>query len=109
MLLETSAIGRAVWGEVGSERLRELLNRTTIVAAATICLLEAGLVLSWRGVDARVALPALLDALHAERIPFGDEHQRVALAAFSSIRSGTTPRPTQLREGGGAECRVFSG
>ena len=65
MLLETSAIVVAILRESGSERLHALLNQARIVAVVTPCLLEAGLVLRGRGVDARVALPAFLDALPA--------------------------------------------
>ena len=54
MLLETSAIVCSILGEAGSERLHELLNQARIVAVATPSLLEAGLVLTGRGVDARV-------------------------------------------------------
>ena len=103
MLLETSAIVCAILREPGSERLQELLNLAKIVAVATPCLLEAGLVLSGRGVDARIALPAFLDALHAERIPFRDEHQRVALAAF--LRFGRGRHPAQLNFG---DCMSYA-
>ena len=103
MLLETSAIVCAILREPGSERLQELLNLAKIVAVATPCLLEAELVLSGRGVDARIALPAFLDALHAERIPFRDEHQRVALAAF--LRFGRGRHPAQLNFG---DCMSYA-
>ncbi len=103
MLLETSAIVCAILREAGSERLHELFSQAKIVAVATPCLLEAGLVLSGRGVDERVALPAFLDALHAERIPFRDEHQRVALSAF--LRFGRGRHPAQLNFG---DCMSYA-
>ena len=93
MLLETSAIFCAILREPGSERLHELLNEAKIVAVATPCMVEAGLVLSGRGVDARVVLPELHEALRAERIPFRDEHQRVALTAFLRFGRGRHPVP----------------
>ena len=40
-----------------------------------------------------MCLPEFLDALRAERIPFRDEHQRVALAAF--LRFGRGRHPAQ--------------
>lgn len=103
MLLETSAIVCAILREPGSGRLHALLNQAKIVAVATPCLLEAGMVLSGRGVDARVALPEFLEALHAERIPFRDEHQRVALAAF--LRFGRGRHPAQLNFG---DCMSYA-
>ena len=107
MLLETSAIVCATLREAGSERLHELLNQARIVAVATPSLLEAGLVLTGRGVDARVVLPEFLDALRAERSSFRDEHQQVALAAF--LRFGRGRHPAQLNFGdcmGHAVARV---
>jgi len=97
MLLETSAIVCAILREPGVERLQAFLNQAKIVAVATPSLLEAGLVLCGRGVDARIEIPNFLDALHAERIPFRDEHQRIALSAF--LRFGRGRHPAQLNFG----------
>ena len=103
MLLDSSAIVCAILREEGSERLHELLNQAKVVAVATPCLLEAGLVLSGRGVDARVVLPPFLDALKAERIAFREEHQRVALDAF--LRFGRGRHAAQLNFG---DCMSYA-
>jgi len=103
MLLETSAIVCAIMREPGAERLQALLNQAKIVAVSTPSLLEAGLVLSGRGIDARVEIPNFLDALYAERIPFRDEHQRIALSAF--LRFGRGRHPAQLNFG---DCMSYA-
>ena len=70
MLLDSSAVVCVVLREAGCERLTALLERARVVAIGTPMVLEAGIVLTGRGVDVSRMLGQYLDAIGAEVLDF---------------------------------------
>ncbi|MEZ5356943.1 MAG: type II toxin-antitoxin system VapC family toxin [Bryobacteraceae bacterium] len=103
ILLDSSALVCALIGEPGADELRDLLEGARAVAVGAPMVLEAGIVLAARGLDARHGLGGYLDAIEAEVLEFRKEHQSVALGAF--LRFGKGRHPAGLNYG---DCMSYA-
>lgn len=94
ILLDSSALVCMFMREPEADKLTELIEGSKAVAAGAPTILEAGIVLMARGLDARRELPGYLDAIGAEIFEFRTQHLNVAMGAF--VRFGKGRHPAQL-------------
>ena len=98
ILLDSSAIVCSLMREPEAVRLADRLASSRVVAVGAPTILESGMVLMRRGLDARRVLPGYLEAIGAETLDFRPEHTSIALAAFERFGKGST-HPAQLNFG----------
>lgn len=92
MIVDSSALIAIIFQEPGYEVLGAKLAEAGSVGIGTPTLAETGIVLSARqGADASVTLGRLIQAFGLVIIPFGDEHWREAVAAYSRFGRGQHP------------------
>ena len=92
MILDTSAIIRAVVREPGYERIFERMSAAPMLAVGAATLLETAMVLSSKLVrEPRQQLRRFLREMEIEVIPFTAEHYEVAVDAFERFGKGRHP------------------
>ncbi|RMF81689.1 MAG: type II toxin-antitoxin system VapC family toxin [Nitrospirae bacterium] len=92
MILDTSAVTAIFLQEPGYEVLLERLARARVLAMAAPSLLELGIVLSARlRRDATPLVDRFLREAGVETIAFGEDHWRVAVAAWRRFGRGRHP------------------
>ena len=92
ILLDSSAIVCAVMREPEAPLLAKRLEAARVVAVGAPTLLECGMVLMRRGVDARRVVPGYMEAIGAETLDFRAEHVSIALGAFDRFGKGSAHR-----------------
>lgn len=89
MIVDSSALIAIIFQEPGYESLVAKLAEAGSVGIGTPTLAETGIVLSARqGADASVTLGRMIQAFGLAIIPFGDEHWREAVSAYSRFGKG---------------------
>ena len=92
MILDTSAIVRAVLREPGYERIFQRMGASPVLAVGAPTLVEAAMVLSSKvGRDSRAQLSRFLQEADVQVIPFTAEHYEVAVDAFQRYGKGRHP------------------
>ena len=92
ILLDSSAVVCAVMREPEAPRLAARIESARGVAIGAPTLLECGMVLLRRGVDARRIVPGYLDAIGAEVLDFRREHASLALGTLEKFGKVSTHR-----------------
>ena len=92
MIVDSSALVAIVRAEPGHEALVERLGSASRPAVGAPTLVETGLVLESRlGPAGRSLLARLLTDTSVSTIPFGAEHARIAVDAFTRFGKGRHP------------------
>lgn len=92
MILDTSAIIRAVVREPGYEQVFERMSAAPMLAVGAATLVETAIVLSRKLVrEPRQQLRRFLRDMEVEVIPFTAEHYEVAMDAFERFGKGRHP------------------
>ena len=91
ILLDSSALVCAALEEAEAGQLARLLNDSSYNAVGAPLVLEAGMVLTARGYDARYYLTSSLESAGVEILDFRKEHQVAALSAFARFGKGRHP------------------
>lgn len=92
MILDTSAIVRAVLREPGYEQIFQRMGASPVLAVGAPTLVEAAMVLSSKvGRDSRAQLSRFLREADVQIIPFTAEHYEVAVDAFQRYGKGRHP------------------
>ena len=97
MIIDTSALVALAFAEAEAEEMQRALDAADVVGVGAPTLAETAIVLQAAIGDAAPRLVAgLVRHLEAEVIPFGDEHWRVAHAAFTRFGKGRHPARLNL-------------
>jgi ribonuclease VapC len=92
VILDTSAIIRAVVREPGYEQIFERMSAAPMLAVGAATLVETAIVLSCKQVrEPRQQLRRFLREMEVEVIPFTAEHYEVAMDAFERYGKGRHP------------------
>lgn len=92
ILLDSSAVVCAVMREPEAPRLAARIESSRGVAIGAPTLLECGMVLLRRGVDAGRIVPGYLEAIGAEVLDFRREHASLALGTLEKFGKVSTHR-----------------
>ncbi|HEX3736832.1 MAG TPA: type II toxin-antitoxin system VapC family toxin [Solirubrobacterales bacterium] len=104
MILDSSAVVAAVFGEVGHEELEQKMREADLLAIGAPTLVETGMVLIGEfGEVAHATISRLRERLGIVVIAFGEAHWEVAAEAFG--RYGKGRHPAALNYG---DCMAYA-